>query len=99
MDFSPIRTFCHSVKDMVHLTRIVAFVSAPVALEMVNEQLTGRSLLALFGGIPESVVVRGERLRAQGPFAHAILAGTVGAACLPFMVGIWRKHPLPASSA
>jgi hypothetical protein len=89
-----IRVLCRDLDDIVHLVKIIAVVLVPVALEMLNEQLTGHNFFAAFGGsVPESVVVRGERLRAQGPFAHAILAGTVGAACLPLMVGIWRLHP------
>ena len=88
-----IRAFCQNMDDIVHLLKIMALVLAPVALEMINELLTGHNLFAAFGGVPESVVVRGERLRAQGPFLHAILAGTVGAACLPLMIGIWRTHP------
>lgn len=91
-----IRIFCQSLEDIVHLIKIMAFVLAPVALEMVFEQMTQRNLFAVFGGVPESVVERGDKLRAQGPFSHAILAGTVGAACLPFMLGIWRMHPRPA---
>jgi hypothetical protein len=86
-----IRIFCQNVEDIVHLVKVTAFVLAPVALEMIGEQLTGRNLFAFLGGVPDSVVVRGERLRAQGPFGHAILAGTVGAACLPLMIGIWRR--------
>ncbi|MCE9614626.1 MAG: hypothetical protein K8T26_10150 [Lentisphaerae bacterium] len=91
-----IRILCQNVEDLVHLAKIMAFVLAPVALEMINEQISGRNLFASFGGVPELVVVRNDHLRAQGPFSHAILAGTVGAACLPFMIGIWRRHPLAA---
>lgn len=88
-----IRALCRNLDDVVHLVKIMALVLAPVALEMINEQLTGHNLFAVFGSVGDSVVVRGERLRAQGPFRHAILAGTVGAACLPLMIGIWRTHP------
>jgi hypothetical protein len=87
------RALCQSMDDIVHLLKITALVLVPVALEMTYEQLTGHNLFSVFGGVPESVVVRGERLRAEGPFRHAILAGTVGAACLPLMIGIWRAHP------
>jgi hypothetical protein len=31
-------------------------------------------------------------VRAQGPFGHSILAGTVGAVCLPLFIAIWRKY-------
>jgi hypothetical protein len=65
---------------------------------MVNEKLTGQNLFAFFGGVPEAVMVRDDKLRAQGPFGHPILAGTVGAMCVPLMVGIWRQHPLAAKT-
>ena len=78
----------------MRLARILAVVLLPVALKMIHEQLTGHDLFALFGGVPDAVEVREGRLRAQGPFSHSILAGGVGAACVPFMIGIWRRHPL-----
>jgi hypothetical protein len=34
--------------------------------------------------------MRQGRYRAQGPFAHAILAGTIGAVSLPLLIGLWR---------
>ncbi|NCF84214.1 MAG: hypothetical protein GWQ08_01600 [Verrucomicrobiaceae bacterium] len=63
---------------------------------MINAQMTGKNLFSVFGGVPEAVVVRSDRLRAQGPFLHAILAGTVGAVCIPLMLGIWRIYPRTA---
>ncbi|MBW1727688.1 MAG: O-antigen ligase family protein [Deltaproteobacteria bacterium] len=36
--------------------------------------------------------IRHGTIRAQGPFAHSILAGTVGAVCLPAMVGVCQFH-------
>jgi hypothetical protein len=91
-----VRIFCQSVEDMVCLTKILAFVLVPVAIEMINEHVTGHDLFALFGGVADAVEVREGRLRAQGPFSHSILAGGVGAACFPFMIGIWRRDPLAA---
>jgi len=41
-------------------------------------------------------VVRDDELRARGPFRHAILAGTVGAALLPIMIGLLRRNPRAA---
>jgi hypothetical protein len=91
-----VRVFCRNVEDMIQIIKLTAFLLVPVALEMVSEKLTGRNLFGLLGGIPEEVLVRDGKLRAQGPFGHAILAGTVGAMCLPLMIGIWRQHRLPA---
>lgn len=94
--FFLIRCFCQSEEDVVRAVKIVAIFLVPVALEMALEQVTHRNLFAVFGGVVETPEIRNGRLRAQGPFAHAILAGTVGAVCVPLMIGIWRKHPLAA---
>jgi hypothetical protein len=87
-----LRVFCQSVDDLTHLIKITAFLLVPIALEMVNEKLTQRNLFSVLGGVPEIVAARDGKLRAQGPFGHAILGGTVGAICIPLMAGIWRQH-------
>lgn len=96
--YTLIRTFCWSVDDIVNLIKITCFVLVPIALEMVNEQLTGRNFFSLFGGVSEDVSNRNDRFRAQGPFAHSILAGTMGAVCFPLAIGIWHKHRTAAKT-
>jgi hypothetical protein len=96
--FFLIRCFCQSEEDIVGVIRWIAIVLVPVALEMAFEQATHRNLFAFLGGVDENPAMRDGRLRSQGPFAHAILAGTVGAVCAPLMIGIWRKHPLVAKA-
>lgn len=91
-----IRCFTQSREEIVGLIVMTGIVLVPVGLEMFHEQLTHHNLFALFGGVEDSPAIRGGRLRSQGPFAHAILAGTAGAVCAPLMIGIWRKHPLAA---
>jgi hypothetical protein len=93
-----IRCFCQSVEEVVGVVRWTAILLVPVALAMLFEQATHRNLFAIFGGVEETSSVRNDRLRSQGPFAHAILAGTVGAVCAPLMIGVWRKHPLAAKA-
>jgi 4-amino-4-deoxy-L-arabinose transferase-like glycosyltransferase len=68
----------------------------PIALVMLLEKSTGKNVFSVFGGVPEKVLMREGRLRAQGPFRHPILAGTVGATCIPLFIGILRKHRLTA---
>jgi hypothetical protein len=86
------RVFLQSVDDVIHLAKVAACVLVPVALEMVQEHATKRNLFSVFGGVPGFSWIREGKLRAQGPFAHPILAGTVGAVCLPMMVGLYRLH-------
>jgi hypothetical protein len=86
------RTWVSSLEDTVGLILFAALLLVPVALEMLFEKATGRNLFSYFGGVSEVVLVRDGRLRASGPFIHPILAGTVGATCLPWFVGILREH-------
>jgi hypothetical protein len=88
------RVFCRTTDELVGLIKIIALILVPVAIEMLMEKATGKNLFAeLFGGTGSEVVERDGRLRARGPFRHAILAGTVGAACFPLMLGIRRQAP------
>jgi hypothetical protein len=90
------RCFCQTEKDLHRLVRVIAWVLVPVAVEMLFEQLTQKNLFAMFGGVPDEPAIRNNRARSQGPFAHAILAGTVGAVCIPMLVGLWRRYPVSA---
>lgn len=87
-----VRIWCSDVEDTIGVIRIVALLLVPIACEMLFEKATGRNLFSVFGGVPENVLIREGKLRAQGAFLHPILAGTVGATCIPLFVGIYQKH-------
>jgi hypothetical protein len=87
-----LRVFCQSFDDVVKLCYITAILLVPVAVEMVYEKVTMHNLFSVLGGILESPEIRGGKIRAQGPFSHSILAGTVGAVSLPLMIGLWQQH-------
>jgi hypothetical protein len=87
-----LRVFCSSVEDIVLLCRATALALIPVALAMVYEIVAVKNAFAVLGGVLEVPEIREGRIRANGPFAHPILAGTVGAVTLPLMIGIWRYH-------
>jgi hypothetical protein len=86
------RVFCRSREDIPQVARILALVLLPVAAAMVVEKITGANLFARFGGVPEFSTVRNGVIRAQGPFAHSILAGSIGGVCLPLMIGLWHDR-------
>jgi hypothetical protein len=89
-----VRCFCQDLDDFASIMGVIAILLVPIALEMIQEKFTGKNLFsATFGGVREMVVVRDDELRARGPFRHAILAGTVGAALVPIMLGLWRRNP------
>lgn len=88
------RVFCRTTDELAELIRVIAILLVPVALEMIQEIITGKNVFSMiFGGVGEDVVMRNDRFRARGPFRQAILAGTVGATCFPLMVGIRRRFP------
>lgn len=91
-----VRLFCRDEPDFVRTVAITAGLIIPIALEMMSEKATGTNSFAFLGGVPFEASVRGGSIRAQGPFAHSILAGTVGAILLPLFIGIWARHRLLA---
>ncbi len=78
-------------EDLRRTVRALLWMSLPIAGTMVLEQLTGRNIFALLGGVPENTVSRAGRLRAQACFTHAILAGTFGASLVPLCVATWVR--------
>lgn len=92
-----VRVFCQDMDDFYSLMGVIAILLVPIALEMIFEKFTAKNLFSkTFGGVVEAVVERDGKLRARGPFRHAILAGTVGAALIPIMIGLWRRDPRAA---
>jgi hypothetical protein len=89
-----IRIWSSEPQELRNILSVVGLLLVPVALEMVLEKFTGKNLFAVFGRVSEEVLMRNDKLRAQGPFSHPILAGAVGATCFPLLIGIWRDHKL-----
>jgi hypothetical protein len=76
-------------EDIILLVKALAILVVPLAAFMILEKTTGRNIFSYFGGVGEFTVVRGERLRCQGPFRHPILAGSFGSVIVPLLVGLW----------
>lgn len=91
------RLFCRSHRDIALLCVALAMMLAPLALVMAYEKIAAHNLLAVFGGVPDMPLTRDGQVRAQGPFRHAILAGTIGALSVPFMVALWPRHRIAAA--
>ena len=87
-----LRVFIRDADDTLILCKIAIIALIPIAVEMLTETVTGRDVFAFLGGVPEMSEVRGGHVRAQGPFGHSILAGTVGAVCLPLAILFWEKN-------
>ena len=73
-------------RDVKFLVMTFVALSFPVALAFLLERATGRNVFSVFGGVPETTIVRDGRLRCQGAFAHAIMAGCFWVGVMPWMV-------------
>lgn len=86
------RVFIRGIEDVRTVFKMVCLLLIPLAATMLVEKLTGSNPLGLVGfGFSEVVTTNGH-FRAQGPFGHPILAGTVGAVCLPMAFCFWREN-------
>jgi hypothetical protein len=91
-----IRSWCADIDEVGDVIRIIAILLIPLAAEMLVEKLTGKNSFAVFGKVSPYVLVRDGKLRAQGPFGTPILAGTLGATCIPLFIGILKRHRIEA---
>jgi hypothetical protein len=85
------RFFIRDKEDVERLIKVLAIVALFIAVCMANEQMTGRNVLAMFGGVPEHTPLRGDYLRSQGPFSVYLTAGCFGATLIPLFLCLWRK--------
>ena len=86
------RVFIRDVDDVLRAIKMLLLILAPIAMEMLYERLTQNNLFSGLLGAGYGVEIRNGKARAQGPFGHSILAGTVGAVCLPLALLFWRKN-------
>lgn len=87
------RIFIQDLKDIERMFKAVCLLLLPIMLTMMLEKMNGKNLFATLGlgGVRDVAAFRGGKFRAQGPFAHAILAGTVGAVCFGMALYLWLK--------
>jgi len=83
-----LRCLVRDKADVIRMIKAFAFVFVLIAPFMWREAVTDHNAFSLLGS-PELSEIRNGRIRAEGPFAHAIIAGTVGAVWLPLFVGLW----------
>jgi len=86
------RTFCRTREEALNSIALLGLMLVPIAGVMTVEKLTGYNVFSVFGGVSAGSAVRDGMIRAQGPFAHSILAGTIGGVCVPLMVGLWPSR-------
>ena len=86
------RSLIRSYSDIENILKYIPVIIFPLALLMLFEFITGKNEFSVFGGVPLYSWVRDGKVRCQGPFRHAILAGTFGATLFPFMWYTWKEN-------
>lgn len=84
------RACIRSLEDVRALATRSLVLCLPAAAIFAVEKASGRNMLSVFGGVPLITDVREGKLRCQGAFAHAILAGCFFVALLPLWLASWR---------
>lgn len=75
--------------DIQRLVKVLCVIAGFVAVCMLNEHFRQVNIFGFLGSgrtVPE---IRDGSVRAQGPFAHALLAGTFGGILVPLFVSLW----------
>ncbi len=62
----------------------------PLGALMLVEKVTGHNPFGGLGGVVAYALLRDGHVRAAGPFAHPILAGTVGATVIAMGLALWH---------
>jgi hypothetical protein len=86
------RVFIRGIEEIRTVFKMVCILLLPLAATMLVEKLQGINPLSWIGFGPTEVAATNGHFRAQGAFAHPILAGTVGAVCLPMALYFWREN-------
>ncbi len=88
-----VRFLIRDKADVVRVIRVLAILMVIISPLMLIEHFTQHNAFSIVGAPPLSTIRDG--IRAEGPFAHSIIAGTVGAMLLPLFVGLWwqgKRH-------
>lgn len=86
-----LRFFIRDWTDVERVIKVLAVIALLVSALMINEQITGRNVLAELGGVREYTAIREGYLRSQGPFTVYLTAGAFGATLAPLFLILWRK--------
>ena len=86
--YAVFRCLVRDYQGVVDVLPIIGLVIVPLALFMLSESATGRNVFSVFGGIPDSPVIRNGHYRCQGPFRSPITGGLLGATFLPLLAGL-----------
>jgi hypothetical protein len=77
-------------EDITRSAKVLAVVAVVAAAGMFYEKVHFQNVFGFIGGVPIVPTIRMGTIRAQGPFMHAILAGTFGGTVAPLFFWLWK---------
>jgi hypothetical protein len=86
------KAFLRRPETVVLLAKCLVLVLLPLGGLMALEQRSGLNPYKILGARREEAAVREDRVRAQGPFRHPILAGTAGGSSLALVCILMRRR-------
>lgn len=86
-----LRCLIHNKEDIHTAIKCLAFLSLILAFFMVREQLTLQNAFGALGGVRAVPDVREGKIRSQGVFQHALMAGCFAASVLPLFFLLWKS--------
>jgi len=78
-------------EDIYRAIKCLAVLAAILACFMVREQLTLRNAFGALGGVQLAPDVREGKIRSQGVFQHALMAGSFAATLVPLFFMLWKN--------
>jgi hypothetical protein len=89
--FFLIRALICDNEDVQRVIKIFAAIAVVLALTMAYEEATRVNIYGIIGRSPVIPELRNDLVRAQGPFEHALLAGTFAATLFPLLFWLWKS--------
>lgn len=89
------RFFVKDQADIFTIFKTLAVILCIMSLFMIVEKITQFNPFSLFGGVRSSPAVRSGRVRCQGPFTSAIMAGTVAATSISWFFVLYKIKNFP----
>lgn len=85
------RCWLRDADDVAAISKAIAILAIPSACFFLAEWMTGRNIFSIFGGVQAITNIRDGRLRCQGPFPHALMAGAFWAGTVPLIASLWFR--------
>ena len=92
------RLICRDGEDVNRISQILIWICVVLSVCMLSEQLTGRNLFSILGGVPGLTAIRGGKLRSQASFGNAITAGIFGAVLMPLFLSLLQARKRRATA-